>query len=240
MKLTVVSQCCVSEEIRAHNTALSKGYPPPSGSGHLAVVGGGPSVTGHLDQLRAWPGDIWAINGAAQWCIGNSIDALLYSVDPGADLGPMCEGVSRAVFATHCDPSAYEAMRGKTVYQVSPDVPGPTSAVGATVLAIEAGYRKVTFFGCESSYTDTTHAYNCEIVDDLIRVECGGETYLTKPEFLAQAEQLANAIRAFPQFYDDLSGGLLSALIDDPDYDLVGVSRSLYETMGFKETRHAD
>lgn len=162
---------------------------------------------------------------------------MLYSVCPADDLGPLCEGVERAVLATHCDPGAYATLRGKQVYQVSPDVPGPTSAVGATVLAIEAGYRKVTFFGCESSYADaTTHAYQCEAVSDLIRVKCGGATYLTKPELLGQAEQLASAIRTFPRFYEELSGGLLSALIDDPDYDLVGVSRSLYETLEFKES----
>lgn len=232
--LSFTAQCCVSEEVRARNTALSKGYPAPSGSGRLAVVGGGPSVARHIEQLRLWPGDIWAINGAAQWCERNGISSFMFSVDPSVHLAAECRGVKRAILATHCDPSAYEALKGATVYQVSPDVPGPTSAVGATVSAIEAGYSGITFFGCESSYTGTTHAYNCEDVPDLIRVECGGSDYLTKPEYLMQAKQLAQVIRELPTFYSERSGGLLAALIADPRHEVVGVSRSLYSRLNFE------
>lgn len=226
--LTIKVQCIVAEDIRGRNIALSKGYPPPAGNGHLAVVGGGPSVGRYIEQLCAWPGDIWAINGAAQWCLKNGIDAFLYSVDPDACLADLCDGVERAVLASHCDPSAYEALKGKEVLQVdATGIPGPTSATGATVLAFNAGYRLVTFFGCESSFEVTTHVYQCEDVKNLMRVECGGEFYLTKPEYLLQAEQLAGVIRGAPEFFREVGGGLLAALVAHETYVVKDVSRHM-------------
>ncbi len=231
--LSFIPQCAVPEEIRARNIGLSKGkYSAPSGSGRLAVVGGGPSVSGRIEALRSWPGDIWAINGAAQWCIANGIRALLYSVDAGDDLAPLCVGVDAAVLADHCDPAGYEAMKEGAIYQVPSDMPGPTSAVASTVLAIKAGYDGVTFFGCESSYEGTTHVYSCEDVgSNLIRVACGGSEYLTKPELLLQAKQLADVIRQLPEHFSECSGGLLSAMIADTSYQIVGVSRSIYNSI---------
>jgi len=212
------------------NIALSPNLPPPSGSGPLAVVGGGPSILERVDELRAWKGDIWAINGACSWCADNGISAYMMSVDPHPDLAGLVRGVERAVLAEHCDPSVFKALKDKQVYKITGDIPGPTSAVAAAKVGILAGYDSVTFFGCESSFTDKTHAYEEQLPDDLVRVMCG-EPYLTKLEFILQAEALAKIIRAVPAIRER-SGGFLGALVEHGDYDVTHISRALNKEMG--------
>ena len=55
----------------------------------LAIVGGGPSVKDHLDELRAWPGHIWGVNAACTWLAKQGIGSLFFSVDAaGQDINP--------------------------------------------------------------------------------------------------------------------------------------------------------
>lgn len=134
------------------------------------------------------------------------------------------------MFAAHCDPSAYKAMEGRSVYRIDAfDGPGPTTAVAATVAAIRYGYEGADFYGCESSYDVTTHAYKWdENLSGLIKVRASNKDFLTKSELLSQAEQLASAIRTFPKLYTDKSGGLLGALIESGcEYEVIAVSRSM-------------
>lgn len=227
---SVQARCCVSEKIRRRNIELSAGYSEPAGNGRLAIVGGGPSIraAAHLipDQ------DIWAVNGAARYCVGLGLKRVsIYSVDPEPLLAELCDpSIESAVFAAHCDPSAYEAMKGRKVYRIDAfGGPGPTSAVAATVAALRYGYEGVDFYGCESSYEETTHAYDWQDdLSNLMKVRAGKNEYLTKPELLSQAQQLASAINRFPKLYTDKSGGLLSALIENgDDWEVVAVSKHM-------------
>lgn len=214
----------------ARNLSLSDKYPLFSGNGDLAVVGGGHSILKHIEALRNWPGDIWAINGTWEWCRENGIRAYFYSIDPKPLLIPFVGGI--AILAGHCAPGAFEAA--DKAYRIKEPVLGPTSAVAATAAAINAGYRTVTFFGCEGSYQgSTTHAYDDRYVRDLVRVQCGG-SHLTKLEFILQTEQLANVIRRFPKIYSERSGGFLSALIEHGDYDVTHGPRRMLEGMNMQ------
>jgi hypothetical protein len=49
--------------------------------------------------------------------------------------------------------------------------------------------------------------------------------------YLAQAELLAELIRSAPGVFCDRSGGLLSALVADPEYDIVAASKDIHEAI---------
>jgi hypothetical protein len=233
VKLTIKVQGCALPERMARNMGQAPDLPEPSGSGRLVVVGGGPSIAYHANELRALGGDIWAINGAALWCQENGIRAWLFSADPDPILADIARLADRAVLADHCDPSAFAAMAGRPCLKAVGDMPGPTSALGASAVALRAGYDGVTYFGCECSYTDRTHAYQEEDPPDLVRVSCGGESFLTKLELLLQAERMAELIRELPDIYSERCGGLLSALIKHGDYDVTHGSRALHREVKF-------
>lgn len=229
MKLDIETRSTQSDEILARNTALSFG-PPPVGIGNLAVVGGGPSVRDHVDDLRDWPGDIWAINGAWRWLKDQGIAAKFYSADAALSIAGMCRGAD-AVLAAQCDPSAYKAAR--RVWRITGRLHGPTSAVAAALSAIEAGYSEVTYFGCESSYGATTHAYDkhVKIYYKTIIVSCDGVEYFTNLGLTAQAERIAAMINAAPHVFHERSAGMLGGMVRDPEWNLVAGSQSLHDQL---------
>jgi hypothetical protein len=229
----------VSQAERDSNAVIIKtlGLADHRGSGRLAVVGGGPSIARHADELRSWDGEIWAVNGAVNWCIDHGIDAAFYTADAAeAHRWPYdLSRIRRAVLAPDCSPSLvnYLLARGATVTLTTPIQSGPTSANASDFLSLKAGYRHVTYFGCEGSfdYLDlaATHAHAAHPIEDWMVVELGGERYRTKAEFISQSIMLANILREFPDTYSEKSGGLLRAMIEHgPEFEVYMVSNSLY------------
>lgn len=222
----------VSNAVRDANAKTNKalGLPVHSGSGRLAVVGGGPSIRHHIEELQTWVGTVWAVNGTINWCLDHGIDAYFYTIDaqPVRNWVYPLNRIKRAVLAIDCDPSLFERLRDAEVTTLSPSDGGPTSANSADFMAIESGYQGgVTFFGCESSFEETSHAFESSEITDWIVVRVGGADFYTKPEFLEQAKVMSEVIRAFPDFYTDRSGGLLSAMVEHGmDYELMAVSQS--------------
>lgn len=232
--ITIKAVASVDSDILARNRQLSPDLPPPHGSGHLAIVGGGPSVLEHIETLRHWPGEIWAVNGAFQFLHSHGVRATFYTIcpNPGTpSLSELARGAVRAVVAAHCEPELFATLKDAETFKIVCDLPGPTSAVAATFVGLKAGYERFTLFGCEGSYGAAEYAYGHESHPYLIRIVCGGEAYLTKPEFLLQAEQLAEVILALPHMYDERGGGLLRALVaNHMEYDVSHVSRSMIVT----------
>ncbi len=86
------------------------------------------------------------------------------------------------------------------------------------------GHRSVTFFGCDSSFGDyQSHVYPVALPQDLIAAQVGEQGFATKPEFIMQAVDLAALCRELPRHCRNRSGGLLAALIENPEWDVVGV-----------------
>lgn len=245
--IALQAKCCVSDDVLERNRAHAMRLSLPlvrSAEAHgraLAILGGGPSIADHERVLRAWTGDIWAINGAYRWCAERNIPATFLTVDPTPyDMAPVMEG--RALLADHCDPGLMDQWAGRAqVFSISPDaiVSGPTTATAAPCLAVMLGYGDVTFFGCESSFgeEEATHAY-AKPDDELLNlndwrmiVTCGQRQYFTCAEFLMQAEYLAAMIRAAPSNFREASGGLLRALVEHGVYDVIGVSTFMYERL---------
>jgi hypothetical protein len=235
--------CCVPEHVLAHNKRLAPTHlPEPQGSGHLAVVGGAPSVRQQVDALAHWPGDIWAINGACRWLRDLGIETTFYTVCPGQPVPgepymvELAKGARKAVLSDMCAPDIFAALPDAEISMIRGALPGPTSAVAATVAGIRAGYDRITFFGCEGSFEpDRCHAYDYTPHPHVMRLEVGGGHYLTKPEFLLQAEALAEVISCFPWTYAEQSGGLLRALIKHGQrYKVTHLSRALHDATTYE------
>lgn len=197
----------------------------------LAVVGGSPSVAAFVDELKAWPGEVWAINGAFAWCLEQGIEATFYTLDASDVLAGIAKRASSAILADHCHPAVVHAMRGKVVQLVELEgTPlGCTSAASAPMLAAHGGYEGITLFGCASSFEGPSeHIYAwSEATASRALVECGGREYLTTPALIMQAEYLADIARRIPGYVEVRGDGFLPALIEHGDYKIAKVSSDL-------------
>jgi hypothetical protein len=196
----------------------------------LAVVGGGPLVRHDLEELRAWDGDVWGINFTAGWLNANGVKATLFTVDPV----PFVTDAPDAILATVCSPSLFEhfegRVRGFNLAITDPDCGlynGAFSSTSAPAVSLKLGYVDVSFFGCEGSFENQDHIDRHEDRPDKLIVRAGGRDYITCPPYLIQCDELRKLF-VFDNVYHNRSGGLLSAMIENPDtWEVVGVSASL-------------
>ncbi len=209
--------------------ARTLGLPHIERAGHVAVVGGGPSLAEHLDDLRAWQGPIWAINQAFMWLKARGIRSTFVTADPKPQPWLTVEPGDRAYVCLHASPGLFAALEPAhvTTYRLAEDEIhcGPTTATAIPYLAPYVGHRAVSFFGCDSSFGEESHVWDCEMARDRIQARCGGADFITKPEFLMQCEALAALCREIPHIYRNRSGGLLAAMVADPEYEVIAVSR---------------
>jgi hypothetical protein len=212
------------------NIAYSKSlnFPAPRATSEkLAVVGGGFSAGEHLEELRAFGGEVWGINGAAKWCIDRGIDASLFSCTP---LPQQMSGISKAVLSYECASETFRGLNGAEIYTFDRDGYGPTSGCCIPALAFSAGFKEVHFFGCEGSYGPQTHIYQDAPNGSDMIVRVNGSEYRTNIGYFMQSELLARVIREAPNYCKDRSGGLLAALVADPDgWDVIKLPSEMKE-----------
>ncbi len=242
MKLVIDGFVPLPDGVYERNIEAARGRRLPSwrelkpSKTRLAVIGGGPSLSGHLETLRTWDGDIWAINGAWKWLNDHGINAVFFSLDPLPLLVPhVSTEITNAIVATCCDPAVFDRLRGATVHTFDVGAPGSrtgsSSATGVPCMAVNVGYREIVFFGCESSFVDSSHAYVHEERDDALLVRCDGRDYLTYMDFYVQAQELATFMRTFPEVITERSGGLLRAMVNDTEHDVVAASQAIHDRL---------
>jgi hypothetical protein len=238
VKINFTALCRVSDENIRRNEAIAEtlGFPwlGKAGRPRLAVIGGGPSIREKMGEIAAFDGDVWAINGAWGLLRDHGIEATFYTIDPSPEAVPLCVGAKKAVIATCCDPGMFDNLMDAELSVAKIGIDGlwngPTSASTAPVIAIEMGYRELTFYGCESSFGDEVHAYTNPIVQESrLLVACDGSNHLTNPGLFMQAEDLSELIRSAPSVFKEESGGLLRAMVNDPTPDMVAGSLSIHE-----------
>lgn len=176
----------------------------------LAVVGGGPV---DLEAVRSFRGDVWAINRAFTSLKTAGIGATFFSTDALPVIAKYANGAKRAVLATRCHPATFAAAERVETFDL-PECGGPTSATAAAVAGIIAGYREIHWYGCASHIEDTAAPRSYR---SLLKVKANGQEFLTDPGLILQATHLADVMRAAPNVYFNKSGGLLDAMIADPD-----------------------
>ena len=213
----------------------------------LAIVGGGPSLLGSLEELKAFQGDIWAVNGACAFLRTHGIDSTMIGVDPHVIMCQWAPGTKKAILCSRTDYRVWPILKDADVQlfdliQENTDEgirSGSSTATCAFDLATDMGYRTIIFYGCESSFpgeqigtaSDQTHAYCKEVREHRMLVECGGAEYLTAPDFFVQATEIASMIKEFPTHFSERCGGLLRALVQNDDYDIIKVSRAMMATL---------
>ena len=248
MKINFNGECCVPESTRqgyaVHNRTLGIPYVEdvPLHDRPLAIVGGGPSIIGHVDELKAWKGDIWAVNGAFRWCKAWGIRTVYFTLDPLAVVGDMeLDPDEEAILAGWVDPKAIQKLshaRLRLYHLDESNSFGPSSATMSLVLAPKCGYRKIVYFGCESSFREEKHAYpnDADYPGDLV-VECGGRRFMTAPTLYMQAQLISEMIRRAPHIFSERSGGLMGAMVEHGDHDVIAGSRGIAHQV-IKEEYH--
>lgn len=220
---------CVDEAVWKRHMDASMAFPRIERGNHeypVAVCGGGLSLTPCLEELRAWPGDIWAINDTADYLLSHGIGCTMFTIDP---LHRATKAHKR-LLASCCDPSLFDG--DVRVFDLAEHaeggIPGgSTSAARAAVLSLRMGYPGASFFGCDSSFEDRTHCDRHEVWPEQLIVRAGGVDFRTSPQMYMQAECLS-AVFKFPVF-QNRSGGLVAAMTADPEWEVVAVSGALRE-----------
>lgn len=240
-RLKIETDCIVPLETLKAQAAVHQHFPmlerctPGAKAGRkLAVVGAGPLVVHDLEELRAWDGDIWAINSAARWLANNGVACTLVSIDPLELPGDF--PVDRALLATCCHPGTFEKLKhaNVTVFNLCEThedglAGGCTTALRTPALAFHQGYLDVSYFGCEGSYEgDRDHVdyHNGEAQELIIRA--GGKDYRIETGLLVQCQDFATLFATFPDVFKCRSGGLLKAMMEHPDtWSVVAVSAAM-------------
>lgn len=232
--LTIPKEMHEAKVKASENRERIKSVAPHSRS--LAVVGGGPSILGQIEMLRAWNGDIWAINMTCEWLSNLGIASTCYTVDSSLQemkRPTLCTG---ALFASCVDPKIYDEFKDALCFDMVEDAEigvqgGTSSACRTPVLAAMLGYTDVHFFGCEGSFQEgQTHAYRNETEhQNYLTVQAGENSYYTRDDLYMQCEYMAEVIRGLPWMLHNQSGGLLQGMIDHPDWEIVDVHGTLWE-----------
>lgn len=209
----------------------------------LAVCGGGPLLVHDLDELRAWDGEIWAINHTAAWLGKQGVRATFVSVDP---ILYNVEPVEDALISLTCDMRLFQAFEGKRVrafeiFEVNEEVTlgGTSTVTRIPSLAMRLGFKEVHFFGCEGSYDAQTHVDRNADEPYVVVVRAGGRDYKAEMALYLQCRELAAMFRAFPNVYHNRSGGLVRAMVEHPDtWEVVGVSTKMKELLEAENGQH--
>lgn len=234
MRIQFSAPGCISLEqiLENERSAELRNLPHVVGQGRLALVGGGPSVLEHIDELRSWNGEVWGINGAASWLADQGIENVVFcTLHP--ELQQVSPKVRRCVLGDECSPELFDYLNDREIRVLSDKLPngnrqsrGTSTATGIAIAMVPTthwpSFNDITFFGCECSYGESTHLY--EVYDDpkhaWVIVRANGQTFRTKTEFLNQAIILAEFIHRYP-IYEERSGGLLAALVADHEYEVL-------------------
>jgi hypothetical protein len=250
-RISVKGECSVATDRLREHVAFSRSLnlPEVSQSGPkgklLAIVGGGQSAKDNLEVLRSWPGDIWAINGTCVWLKEQGVRSVFVTVDPQQAIAKIAAQADSALVASVCHPDVFKVLAGKCqVFHtehadvVDPILGGSTTAMRTPLLAVRMGYADVVYFGCEGSFADTTHVFKDEsaLFPAQVIIRANGQEFRTNLQFMDQSEGLAQLITAMPEIYSERSGGLLRAMIEDPEWEVVALSRDLKRALDPDDT----
>lgn len=219
LKPAVSRENALAQADHARGLGLS---PPRPRSGSLAVVGGGQSIHAYIETLRRWDGDVWAINGAYDWCRDRRIDCTFFSADAQECLVGYAAKAERLILPPWCHPDIWNLPGEIELVDFPPTF--SASAPNVAACAFDLGYSDITYFGCDCSFSDFTHTYENKSSPETMIVRTAGMRFMTTPAYFVQAEELATLCREFPSVISEMCGGLTHALTLDMNYDVEGMS----------------
>jgi hypothetical protein len=252
LKVPVLVLCNTSDEqlfanikTNAANGAEWVGF-RPAHDGIAVLVGGGPSLANHLEDIRKLAlagGTIFAMNGAATFLETHGIrPAYQVIADAKPETATLIEPRAIAhLFASQVDPACFAAVPGALLWHLEmPGIEdafpearrkrggyalvGGGAAVGnsACALAYVMGYRTMHLFGYDSSHKgEASHAYDQPMNRFIptIDVEWAGKKFTSSLAMKAQAEKFMITGQALKQAGVDLhvhGEGLLPTMWNTP------------------------
>ena len=243
----LTSVCVVDSEGRKANlaSAMARGLPMaiqlPERDGPLAIVASGPSAREHIEEFRAWPGEVWAINGAYDFLLDHGIIPKgFFGIDPLAGLADYVRNPQKETtffLASTSDPSVFDALKDHDVQLFHPasedmEFPdgwviggGTTALTRVPYLGILRGWRDVTLFGADSSFDGRRYCYEwgrypTDIDVETIWLEINGEgPFETEIGLLKQVSQMGVLIDKFKGRLKVRCGGLMAAFLRAPIMD---------------------
>ena len=246
----LASICCVDtvDCLRNLESNLARSLPEceplPAREGRLAIVGSGPSVRDYLDELRSWPGEIWAINGAYNFLVSEGIiPHAMMACDPMAGLVEYVRNPqpqTTFLISGLCDPSVLDALGGQNVrlwfiQQDNVTYPagkwvvggGTTALTRSPFLARMLGWNDLTYYGADSSfdvdgryaYRDGTYGEDSRAPINWVRTSDGKGPFATEQCLIKQVAQFACIVPMFKGKIAFRCGGLLAAYLAAPTTD---------------------
>lgn len=245
--LNAVCVADLSERQRQIDATLARGLPlwqPATAESDvpLAVVGSGPSVGDHLDEIRAFPGPVWAVNGAFGYLMSVGVTPTAFvSCDPLPAIADYVWPVERVAYllASVCHSAVFDKLDGARVEvwhcAAGNDFPsgsvviggGPFTSHRAVSLGYAAGHRKIHLWGVDSSYRETEYVYGAAqpsdaVGDKTITVACGGRLFKTSPILIHQASFFAKLDSEYPGLIEVHGDGLTKHLLAQPNVTIGG------------------
>jgi len=236
-----------AEGCRANVTsALACGLPvctrSPRRKGPLAIVGSAPSVLEHLEELRTWPGEIWAVNGAYDFLLDQGIVAHGFvGMDPVPELAEYVTRINpdtTCFISSVCDPKVFDTLKDQHVWlwhskwDVMPYPPdakvisgGTTTITRAPFLANMLGWRDMTMFGADSSFAEGPYCYrhgrySTDNIAKRLYADVDGVLFETELSMMKQVAQLGAMLDFFNGQLKFKCGGLLAAFMRSPVRDV--------------------
>jgi len=229
-----------------HN--IKQGYlqvePHPTNDIEVMIVGGGPSVVGHLEkikQLREKGVKLITINNAYKWCIDNGLTPSAMVMVDARDFNarftqPIVEECKYFI-ASQCHPSVFNGLPKDRTYvwhtqaemlQETLDkqygnwwpVPGgSTVLLRAIPLFRMLGFKRFHLFGCDSCLGEDNkhHAYE-QVENDgqlVIPVNVSGKIFNCNPWMVSQAQEFIDLIKMLGDEIElAVYGGLLHHILE--------------------------
>jgi hypothetical protein len=263
------SHCIVKMDDRKTNLDknLASGRPvlmsdQPEQNKPLLIVGSGPSVSDQktIDYIQAWPGDVWAINGAYDFLLDQGLICEgFFGLDPLpglADYVRRPQEETTFYIASMCDPSVLETLKDNKLllwHACAEDsgffpeghkavIGGTTAVTRAPFLALALGYRDINLIGVDSSYDDEKGQYcyqwgryATDINEMIVPVKINGEgPFYTELGLLKQVTQLGSMLKMFNQKKEMLKihpAGLMGAFMRAPELDDSSVEVVPFDTI---------
>ena len=199
----------------------------PPHDGVALIVGGGPSLKDSLMDLRFKKqrgGIVFALNGTHDWLIERGlIPDFHVLLDARPENVRFVKNPHKKVtylISAQCHPSIFEALEGHSVVMwvsclekesqekivgerfrhkpIGMIAGGATVGLKAMYLAYLWGFRKMQFYGFDSSYRgEENHAYRQDLNDkeSRIEVQAAGKTFICAPWMAKQAVEFQKQLR---------------------------------------------
>lgn len=206
--------CNTTDEVKARNAEINgkrdvrRFSTNPPHDGKVIIVGGGPSLAGGLDEIKARQENgvkVWATNNSYRYLKSHGIQPDAHVLlDARPDNITFLEPDAGVTYYLNvsCDPGMFELLAGFDVvmYDLGGEATGTTVGLKALYLAGFSGNKEFYLYGFDSSYADDRHhAYSQPLNDaeNIVEMTVEGKTFRCAPWMVIQTEEFQSIAASF-------------------------------------------